>query len=164
MNKYILKKVEKIISLLQKENKTVGTAESLTAGMISSFIAGVSGSSSILKGGVISYQLSVKEKLLNIPKDILKEDAVNKETAEVMAIRITALLNCDYGISATGIAESYDSRGQIAYCSIYDRKNNISHPSYFLFPKSKRNKIREEVVLLILSEFLYVLEDNSKNG
>ena len=160
MNEYILKKVKKIILLLQKNNKTVGTAESLTAGMISSFIAGVSGSSSVLNGGIVSYHLSVKEKVLNIPKDILKEDAVNKETAELMAKNTTSVLNCDYGLSATGIAESYDERGQIAYCSIYDRKNNISHPLFFQFQKSDRNQVREEVALLILSEFLYILEDN----
>lgn len=159
MNEYILKKVEKIISLLQKQNKTVGTAESLTAGMISSYIAGVSGSSSILNGGVVSYHLSVKEKVLNISKDILKEDAVNAETAELMAKNVTTVLNSDYGISATGIAESYDERGQIAYCSIYDRTNNISYPLLFQFPKSDRNKVREEVVLLVLSEFLYILEE-----
>ena len=146
-----------IISILRDRNQTVSTAESLTAGMISSSFADISGSSSILAGGVVSYQLSVKEKVLNIPKEVLGVDAVNKETATLMATNVAGLLGTDYSISATGIAEAYDERGELAYCSIYDNVNKIVHNFYFEFKDYNRNEVREQLTNMLLNHFLMII-------
>jgi len=148
----------KIISILKNKKQTLSTAESLTAGMISSSFADISGSSVILAGGVVSYKLSVKEKILNIPKEILGTDAVNKETATLMARNVSKLLDTDYSISATGIAEAYDERGELAYCSIFDRTKAEVHNFFFEFKDYNRNEVREQLTNMLLKKLLEIIE------
>lgn len=84
---------------------TVGTAESLTGGMITSALTSVPGSSQAVKGGVVSYAISVKEDILGVDPVLLNsEGAVNAQTAIEMACGCRQALGCDIAVSATGIA------------------------------------------------------------
>ena len=51
--------------------KTLVTAESLTGGGIGAALTAVPGSSSVYKGGVISYTNWVKHTVLRVPEEIL---------------------------------------------------------------------------------------------
>lgn len=44
-----------LIERLKKDRLTIGSCESLTAGLFASTIAEVSGASAVLKGGIVTY-------------------------------------------------------------------------------------------------------------
>ena len=84
---------------------TVATAESLTAGMVAAVLADTPGASGMLQGGVVSYQNSVKARVLGVPQDLLDAvGAVDGKVAEAMAEGARRLCGADIGVSTTGVA------------------------------------------------------------
>ena len=84
---------------------TVSTAESCTGGMIGSALTAIPGSSSVYKGGVVSYTNEVKQKLLGVESNILeKYGAVSSQVATAMAVGVRNSLNTDVAIAVTGLA------------------------------------------------------------
>ena len=91
----------------------IATAESLTAGLLSSELATEPGASAFVLGGVICYQDEVKVNLLNLdPHLIDTQSAVSSEVAISLAknVRDKFALDCSKGIesvigvSTTGVA------------------------------------------------------------
>lgn len=58
---------ERVVERFAAAGKTLGTAESLTGGMIAASVAGVSGASAVLMGGVVSYDPRVSTRVLAFP-------------------------------------------------------------------------------------------------
>ena len=91
--------------LLTASGKTMSAAESCTGGMISHLITSVPGSSAYYLGSVTSYANSVKENVLGVSPQIIKEHgAVSSECAAAMAEGVRRLTGSDYSIATTGIA------------------------------------------------------------
>ena len=85
--------------------KTVCTAESCTAGMVASTIAGVPGASAVLRGGAVTYCDEVKRRVLGVSEATLAEyTAVSTETAGEMAHGALELFGADVAVSLTGYA------------------------------------------------------------
>jgi PncC family amidohydrolase len=77
---------EKLVKLLAEKRLTCATAESCTGGGVGCAITAVPGSSAVFKGGVVSYDNSVKRDLLGVPERTLAEHgAVSAECAAAMA-------------------------------------------------------------------------------
>ncbi len=94
-----------LIALAQEKSLTVGTAESLTGGMICSYLTGVPGSSSVVCGCVGSYMVSVKESVLGVePSTVSNKGVVSCEVASEMAQGGRSTLGCDICVAVTGIA------------------------------------------------------------
>ena len=84
---------------------TFGTAESCTGGLISAFITDIAGASAVFYGGIVSYDNSIKEKLLGVHAETLREKgAVSSETALEMSAGAVRALGVDLAVSVTGIA------------------------------------------------------------
>ncbi|MCS7050257.1 MAG: CinA family protein [Thermomicrobium sp.] len=84
---------------------TLATAESCTGGLIGHLVTTVPGSSEYFVGGVIAYSNAVKQELLGVPEDVLRQvGAVSRECAEAMARGVRDLLKTDYAVASTGIA------------------------------------------------------------
>ena len=84
---------------------TLGTAESLTGGMIAASVAGISGASAVLMGGVVSYDARVKHQLLGVEQTVIDTvGVVSEPCAKQMAQGARAALKVDVAVSATGIA------------------------------------------------------------
>lgn len=94
------------VVLLQALNgRTFSTAESCTGGGIGAAFTAVAGSSAVYKGGVISYTNWVKENILGVSEQVLKEKgAVSEQTARQMAVGVRRLLRTTMAVSVTGIA------------------------------------------------------------
>jgi nicotinamide-nucleotide amidase len=93
--------------------RTVATAESLTAGMVSAVLADTPGASGMLQGGVVAYQNSVKENVLKVSPDLLADvGSVDSGVAAAMAAGARTALGADIGISTTGVAgpEAHDGK------------------------------------------------------
>lgn len=91
--------------LLKEKGKTLALAESCTGGLVAKRITDLSGASSVFLGGVVSYTNQVKEQLLSVSADLLKEKgAVSSEVALAMAEGVRRSLGSDVGIGITGLA------------------------------------------------------------
>jgi nicotinamide-nucleotide amidase len=90
---------------LSKAGLQVAVAESCTGGMLGEWLSAVPGSSEYFLGGVISYDNRLKEGLLGIPPDVIREHgAVSTETALAMARGVMALVGAGIAVSVTGVA------------------------------------------------------------
>ena len=97
---------------LKRLELTICTAESLTAGLLSSTIASVSGSSAYLLGGVCTYTLESKVYLLGVDLAEAKaSDCVSGEVAVQMAAGALRLFGADIAISTTGYSEPNPALG-----------------------------------------------------
>ncbi len=92
------------IDALRARGLTVGTGESLTAGLLSAAFAEVPGCSDVLQGGVVAYQTSVKRSRLGVPGTALARGAVSESVALAMARGARRALGADVGVSTTGVA------------------------------------------------------------
>lgn len=96
---------ELVLEKAKNKKVTFAFAESCTGGLASSKITDLSGSSAVFHGGIISYDNSIKENVLKVKSETLKNfGAVSIETATEMAIGARELLKTDYAVSITGIA------------------------------------------------------------
>lgn len=85
--------------------KTLATAESCTGGAIGAALTAVSGSSSVYRGGVISYCNEIKHRLLGVEDALLERyGAVSAPVAEAMAVGARKALQTDVAVSVTGLA------------------------------------------------------------
>ncbi len=130
-------------SILKAHGKTLSAAESCTGGEISHLITTVPGSSAYYLGSVTSYAIAVKESVLGVPPEVIKENGVvSSEVAKAMAEGVRKLTGSDYSVSTTGLAgpggDEFNPEGTvwIAVCSAKetiskkfnfrnDRKRNI---------------------------------------
>ena len=94
-----------LVSVAGLEGITVGFAESLTGGLISSSVVAVPGASAVLKGSIVSYTNKVKENVLGVSPDIISAHTeVSAECAKAMAEGAKSVLDVDLAVSVTGIA------------------------------------------------------------
>lgn len=86
-------------------HKTLSTAESCTAGRVSSIITAVPGSSNYFRGGLVCYQNDVKEEMLGVkPETIAEHTVVSEAVAREMVIGANKLFKSDFAVAITGYA------------------------------------------------------------
>ena len=96
---------KQLIETLQKEQKTLATAESCTGGLLGKLLTDVAGASSVYLGGVISYAYALKENLLGVSHAVLEhKGAVCEEVAIAMAIGAKERMHADIALAITGNA------------------------------------------------------------
>jgi len=96
---------ELIYKLLLERKETIAVAESCTGGGIGSRLTKIPGSSKIFYGGVIAYNNSIKQKILEVPEEIINtHGAVSKQVVEAMATGIQEKFKVNWAISVSGIA------------------------------------------------------------
>lgn len=101
----ITERAREVFALLKNRDATLSTAESLTAGLVGSEIAGIPGASGVYAGGVIAYTDEAKVKLCGVPKETLAQySAVSSQVAEAMALGVRVHAKATYGLSTTGYA------------------------------------------------------------
>lgn len=107
--------VSAIIDNLRRRGETLAVAESLTGGGLGAAITSVAGSSDVFLGGVIAYQLTVKEEILNVPGSLIKEfGVVSEEVAVAMADGLLKLFGATWAIATTGVAGPGPTDGVMA--------------------------------------------------
>ena len=105
MNVQIKVLSREISEYLWRNGKTVATAESCTAGLVSSAIAALPGASTYLRGGVVTYINDMKTQLLGVPAEMLQEfGPVSEQVARAMVEGAIGHLGSDYAVAVTGYA------------------------------------------------------------
>ncbi|HLG67186.1 MAG TPA: competence/damage-inducible protein A [Acidimicrobiales bacterium] len=87
---------------------TIGVAESLTGGLLSSRLVGVPGASRWFRGAVVSYATDVKRALLGVDAD----PVVSADAARQMAEGARRVLRADVGLGITGVAGPDEQDGR----------------------------------------------------
>jgi len=91
--------------LLRKAGRRVATAESCTGGLVAERFTRVAGSSDYFLGAAVTYTDRLKQDLLGVPEELLRQHgAVSEPVARSMARGVRERLGADYGIGITGIA------------------------------------------------------------
>lgn len=107
-----------LLRRLSARNWSVGTAESLTGGLLASAIIDVPGSSQRMRGGVVAYDTAIKQTVLGVDEDLLAaEGAVHPDVARQMALGVRRVLSLAdeetmVGLATTGIAGPVSPDGQ----------------------------------------------------
>jgi competence/damage-inducible protein CinA-like protein len=92
---------EVLFRLLKDRGWRIGTAESMTGGMVAARLTQLPGSSEYFAGGVVPYDSRLKQSLLGVQEI---DEVVNEKTARAMAEGVRDLLGVDVGVSVTGSA------------------------------------------------------------
>jgi len=141
------KTITRLKEILIQNNWTIATAESLTAGLVSSYLASISGSSGYLKGGVVAYTIPIKAEMLDVDLEMAeKSNAYSPEVAEQMVIGVCDSFDTDLGISTTGYAEpspDHNIEYPQAFVAI-SIEGEINHKQIFA-PNRSRNKARKSI-------------------
>jgi len=94
-----------IIRTLTKRKQSVGTAESCTGGGIAAALTSISGSSAVVRGGIVSYATEVKHDLLHVKADTLRHyDVVSEPVVIEMALGAQRALKADYAVATSGVS------------------------------------------------------------
>ena len=102
-----------VVAELVERGLSVGTAESLTGGLVCGALTSVPGASAVVRGGVVAYASDVKASVLGVDGDLLaREGAVCAPVAAQLAEGVRRLLGCSVGVSTTGVAGPDPSDGK----------------------------------------------------
>ena len=105
MRKNIVHIAKEVFDLASLNKVMIASAESCTAGMLSSAITDIPGSSAIFECGFVTYSNISKMKFLNVNQITLESfGAVSEEVAAEMAIGALKNSKADIAIAITGIA------------------------------------------------------------
>lgn len=141
---------EKVFQLLQQQNKSISSAESLTGGLFANKLVSLNGTSSVYKGSVICYDKNVKLHVLHVDEQVIEEEGtVSVACAEQLAKNIATTLDTSIGISFTGVAGPDTLEGKdvgTVHIGLYDKETNYSHVESCFFP-GDRMQIRSRSVL-----------------
>lgn len=140
--------MQELVKLLRRKNKTIGSCESLTAGLFTSLLAEVPGASAVLKGGIVSYQTQIKERVVHVDEKLIRQyGVISAECAAAMAQQARVLLDVDLCVSFTGNAGPSAMEGKPAgcvYCALADERGCTVYA--YQFHHASRNTVRQKVV------------------
>lgn len=94
-----------LVRVLLNHGLTISAAESLTAGLLQSELAEISGVSRVLAGGMVTYTEQAKVNQLGISREFIEEHGVVSEAVAIeMALRVKDKFGTNIGIGLTGAA------------------------------------------------------------
>ncbi len=147
-----------ILGALFKENQwTISTAESFTSGRIITQLTSISGSSEYTKGGLVPYQIAIKESILHVDPELVRtHQVVSADMAKEMALKAQNLFQSDISISTTGVAgpttdEQHPEIGR-AFVGVQLVDNTFTKAFYY--PHLERNDFADWVSKKAI-EFLF---------
>ncbi len=154
--------MEKEIGKLLIEKKlTIACAESCTGGLLTSKLTDVAGSSAYVEGAVVSYSNEIKNKILHVKEETLKNfGAVSEQTAREMAVNVRQLMNTNIGVSITGIAGPGGGTAEKPVGTVYIGVSGSNGEKIQLFQFSgTRTEIKEksaESALKMIKDYLTI--------
>ena len=150
------KTAEAVIEKLKSLSLKLVLAESCTAGLVSGFLANISGASAFLWGSFVCYTQEAKVSMLGLDDETLSaRGLVNRETACSMAEGALRNSGADISASVTGLAgPGGDGRVPVGTVWIATAiRNKGTEAKEFAFTGS-RNTVRLLAAITVLEEIL----------
>ncbi len=95
---------ERFVTVAKKRGLKFVTAESCTAGVLSTLISDTPGAGEIFFGGFVCYSKEFKEMVLGVPAALIeRETAVSDPVARAMAKGALARSDCDLALAVAGV-------------------------------------------------------------
>ena len=140
------------------KGKTLSTAESCTGGGIGAALTAIPGSSSVYKGGVISYCNEIKHRVLGVDEAVLSsKGAVSAEVARAMALGARTLLQTDVAVSVTGLAgpggDDYGNCVGTVFVGYSDARITLARHYHFDGDREAVRRQSVEAALRLVLEF-----------
>jgi nicotinamide-nucleotide amidase len=102
-----------VADLLRQRSATVGTAESLTGGLLGATLVRAPGASEVYVGGYVTYATDAKHALLGVPEPVVATyGVISGECAAAMAEGARERLGTTYALSLTGVAGPAEQEGK----------------------------------------------------
>ena len=99
-----------VLDLCRQRGLTLGTAESVTGGLVGARLTGIPGASDVFVGSIVSYATRIKQQLLGVADG----PVVSESAARQMAHGARDALGVDVALSLTGVAGPSEQDGQPA--------------------------------------------------
>jgi nicotinamide-nucleotide amidase len=136
-----------VLEMLKEQGMTLAAAESCTGGLLGKLLTDVPGASEVFKLSAVTYANEMKNRLLNVPDEILKKHgAVSAECAAAMSQGVRALSGADISVAVTGIAGPDGGTKEkpvgTLYFSVSDAEGTVT--KHRLFPARDRDFIRRQ--------------------
>ena len=97
-------KIIECSEMLAERKLTIAFAESATAGWLCSEFALAPQSGQVLKGGIVCYDATLKEKILGVPHHLIEEfTPESQEVTEELAKRLVNVIESDIQVGVTGL-------------------------------------------------------------
>ena len=153
-----------LLDTLKIRHLTLGSVESLTAGLFGATFCNVPGSSAVYRGGLITYSPALKTSLAHVEEETIENyGVVSAPVAKQMAIGGRDALGVDICISCTGNAGPTAEKGSAPVGRVYLGLCYLN--SVWTIPldfTGDRNEIRKKTVASMIS-FVQSLFPNGGN-
>jgi PncC family amidohydrolase len=104
--------VNAIKDILTQKQLTIAVAESVTAGHLQAALSSAVEASRFFQGGITAYNLGQKCRHLQVDPILAEDcDCVDEAVARTMAVEVSTLFACPYGIAITGYAAKMPEKG-----------------------------------------------------
>ncbi|MFO3717298.1 CinA family nicotinamide mononucleotide deamidase-related protein [Anaerococcus sp. ENR1011] len=152
-----IKKEEVLINLLKEKNEKVSTAESITGGLIASSIIDIPGASDVISEAYVTYADEVKEKILNVSRETIKEySVVSEEVLNEMLDGLYEQTGANLCLATTGYAHT----GEVWMGVLYNGKKYTDH----LQLNGDRNRVRLRTKINIIDTAILVMRGKYENN
>lgn len=152
-----IKKEEVLINLLKEKNEKVSTAESITGGLIASSIIDIPGASDVISEAYVTYADEVKEKILNVSRETIKEySVVSEEVLNEMLDGLYEQTGANLCLATTGYAHT----GEVWMGVLYNGKKYTDH----LQLNGDRNRVRLRTKIKIIDTAILVMRGEYENN
>lgn len=148
-----------VSNVLKQFGKTVATAESCTGGYIAHLITSKAGSSAIFNGSIISYSNKVKEKVLGVKEETIRNfGAVSEQTVKEMVHGVLNSIDSDYALATSGImgpdGGSVEKPVGMVWIAV-GNKNNVKTALYnFRYDRTRNIEMTAQAALTMLRRFV----------
>ena len=148
--------VAAIVNGLHSANLTIAFAESCTGGRLSADLTTVPGSSDVVVGSAVCYQLRAKHDVLGL-EGVDASNVVSRNTAEEMARAAQRVFKADIGVGTTGLL---DGDGPHAYWAVVAPpfSSGFSYLGWgrIEFPEATPRDLNREILVRAVMEALSV--------
>jgi PncC family amidohydrolase len=148
-----------VSNLIKQFGKTVATAESCTGGYIAHLITSKAGSSAIFNGSVVSYSNKVKENVLGVKEETIRNfGAVSEQTVKEMVQGVLNCIDSDYALATSGImgpdGGSVEKPVGMVWIAV-GNKNNVKTAQYnFRYDRTRNIEMTAQAALTMLRRFI----------
>ena len=156
--------IKEIIRTLGDGNESLVTAESITAGGLSSAITSVEGSSQVFLGAIVAYQDKVKAKVLGVDQAIIAAHTVySQEVAVEMARAVREKFGATWAIATTGVAGPGPSDG-VPSGTVWVAIDGPVTQTLELSLEGGRESVRNATVATAIGSFTRILRERTRQS
>lgn len=153
--------ITEIHNLLRSAGETLSTAESITAGGLSSALTSVAGASDVFLGSVTAYQSVIKMSHLQVPAKLISDHGVVSEAVAVaMAEGANKSFGSTWAIATTGVAGPGSADGSDAgqvFVAIVGGQTQVIELSL----SGEREVVRNATVSSAIATFARILRERN---